>query len=152
MQLRSFRKPTGCRGIRTLSVFVTTIVAAIAIGGVIPASAAPHTVYTTEGYQGGSARFGEIGDHLYLCDHRSDHHGVGVDVGYYNDSGKWVDDWYWIGGGSGDCRDINLEVKEDTWVFYTVCLADHTKKGGKKPQIIGNTCSTDYSVFNDNVW
>lgn len=152
MHLNRSSSHTSRRGIRALAVMVTAVIAAIAIGGAIPASAAPHTVYTTEGYQGGSARFGEIGDHLYLCDHRTDHHGVGVDVGYYHENGNWVQDWYWLGGGAGDCRDINLKVKEDTWIFYTVCLADHTKKGGKKPQIIGNTCSKDYSVFNDNAW
>lgn len=154
MQLRRSGRRTKYRGVRALTV-LTAVIAAIAIGGAIPASAAPHTAWTVDpGKPNGSARFGEIDDHIYLCDHRADGHGVGVHVEYIHEDSvwDWTTDWYWYSGGAGGCKTIDLRVREDTYIFFYVCLADHTTKGGLPPNKIERTCSATEEAFNDNVW
>jgi len=149
MWLKTAGRRTGKRRIWALPV-LGAMIAAIAIGGAIPAAAAPHTIHTPDG--AGSARFGEIGDHIYLCDHDGDGHGVGVYVDYIHENGNNVTDWYWFGGGTNDCRDVNLKVAEYTDIYYYVCLANHTKPGGQKPKVIDGTCSGWAVVYNDNQW
>lgn len=153
MQLRRLAKSTGRRAPRALAVMVTAVIAAIAIGGAIPASAEDRTAETVDpGEPNGTATFYEYGDDINLCDHRADGHGVGVFVDYVNENGNRKKEWYWHGGGAGTCRAVDLEVAEDTNVWFYACLADHTKKGGKKPDAIESTCSTYWTIVYNNNW
>ena len=140
---------TGPRGLRLLAIIATAMLAATILGGALPASAAENRTAWTTG-KAGSATFREYGDHIDLCDHAKDDHGVGVRVIYFHEKGGVKQDWYWHGGGYGSCRDINLKVAENTNVGFFVCLADHTKQGGKKPVPLWNTCSGNVIVYNDN--
>lgn len=151
IQMSSIRlhRMAGTRSLRLLAVMATAVLVTTIIGGALPASAAENRTAWTAGYAG-SATFREYGDHIDLCDHDADYHGVGVYVIYWHEDGGKREDWYWNGAGEGDCRDINLKVAEYTNIGFFACLADHTKKGGKKPVPLWNTCSGNVIVTNDN--
>jgi hypothetical protein len=75
-----------------------------------------------------------------------------VDVDYFHEKCDVVTDWYWPGGGTADCREIDLKVAEYTDIYYYVCLADHTKPSGEQPKVVTGTCSGWAVVYNDNTW
>lgn len=149
MQPRSMGNPFRRLGIRFLPAIAAAI-AIIAIVGATPASAAPYTVYTDG--NAGSARFAKYGDHIYLCDHEEDNHSVVVNLEYTNEKGKYVehDRWNWWGPYKYDgCKDVDLKVREDTRIYYQVCLGDHGHPGGKKGHVIKTSCSYWTWVDND---
>jgi len=150
MRLKSAKRSGRKRGSRILPVIAATITA-LAIGGAIPAAAAPNTVHTVDG--AGNARFAEYGDHIYLCDEKEDGHSVAVYVDYYHEDGYYKTDWRWNWWGPykhGGCKDINLRVAENTTIGYYVCLGDHGHPGGKPANVIESSCSYMKFVYNDS--
>jgi hypothetical protein len=121
---------------------VAGLIAAAAFIWTAPAAAAPNTVYTDPAT--GNARFAAYGDHMYVCDEAEDGHSVGVYLDYTKANGDYVTEWRFNWDGPykyNGCKDINLNVHEDTQIFYKVCLADHAKPGGQEPDVITGSCS-----------
>lgn len=74
-------------------------------------------------YCDGSASFVRDGDHLLVWDNNADGHSVMV-MYYRSDSGDTqIRDWNHYGKGSR--LDINMNLPEEGWVQYRVCLGEY---------------------------
>ncbi|WP_392675938.1 hypothetical protein [Streptomyces sp. LN785] len=74
-------------------------------------------------YCDGSASFVRDGDHLLVWDNNADGHSVMV-MYYRSDSGDTqIKDWNQYGKGSR--FDINMNLPENGWVEYRVCLGEY---------------------------
>ncbi|TXS34526.1 hypothetical protein EAO71_00990 [Streptomyces sp. ms191] len=102
-----------------------------------PASASTYTVTYPGPHAGdlctdepnfcdGSASFVRDGDHLLVWDNNEDGHSVMV-MYYRSDSGNTqIKDWNHYKVGSR--LDINMNLPEDGWVEYRVCLGDYSTR------------------------
>jgi hypothetical protein len=112
-----------------------------------PLAADGPKVWAGDYAQAGSAWYKD-GDfstgHVYLCDHAEDGPSVAVYLLYERVDGRAREEWHWNWWGPykyNGCKDLKLDVKDDTTMFYKVCLGDYGSPGGKKAKVIKSSCS-----------
>jgi hypothetical protein len=67
-----------------------------------------------------------------------------VKLRYTTERGRRVSYWRWNWWGPyrhGGCKDLNLSVRENTDVYYRVCLGNYGHPGGRPADVIESSCS-----------
>ncbi|MGW1100948.1 hypothetical protein ACWD5W_34690 [Streptomyces sp. NPDC002455] len=121
------------------------VLAVLPLAGI--ASAAEYTVtYTSGPHTGdkctwanscaGSASFVHDGDHLLVWDNAGDGHSVVVEYERSDVGGSdYTRDWNHYGKYAK--LDVNMNIPEDGWITYRVCLGEYGSR-----QVLRDTCSS----------
>jgi hypothetical protein len=132
---------------KALALLCAIIAAGALVRAPLATAADGPKVYAGDHAQAGSAWYKD-GDfstgHIYLCDHAEDGHSVAVYLLYERVDGRNVEEWRWNWWGPykyNGCKDLKLEVKDNTSIFYRVCLGDYARPGSKKAKVIKSSCS-----------
>jgi hypothetical protein len=83
--------------------------------GTIVVCGANSDVWSPDG--GAMVCFNPTGEHLYICDERSDGHHPGA--WYSINAGAFHNPQYSLG--IGNCHDLNLDMAESSWIGYQAC-------------------------------
>ncbi|MCD9145708.1 hypothetical protein [Streptomyces albireticuli] len=125
---------------RKWALAISALTAAVAVG-VPPAMAQAESRHigdlcTSNDYTtcAGSASFIKAGDHMLIWDNKADHHSVVV-TGQRSD-GRPLELWNHSGSDGDGKVDHNLNLPENGWIRYKVCLGEYGTK-----DVLENTCS-----------
>ncbi|MFF2013929.1 hypothetical protein ACFVWY_33365 [Streptomyces sp. NPDC058195] len=126
--------------LRKWALAVSSLTAAVAVGfpPAIAQAAAEHVgdLCTSNNYTAcdGSASFVKVGDHMLIWDNEADGHSVVVE-GSRSDGLK-LRKWNHSGSDGDGKVDHNLNLPENGWIRYKVCLGEYGSK-----DTLENTCS-----------
>ncbi|HEY3506465.1 MAG TPA: hypothetical protein VGN37_27210 [Actinocatenispora sp.] len=82
----------------------------------------------------GAAAFLRDGDHLYVWDNLADGHSVVAD--YARSDTPSQDNEAWNHYGAGTRLDHNMDIPENGWIKYRVCLGEYSSRS-----YVSGTCS-----------
>ncbi|MFF4697954.1 hypothetical protein [Streptomyces chattanoogensis] len=127
---------------RAFTLLATLSMASAAALSIAPgtAYAGDATVYTTDSPAGGRLKFVANGDDAFVCDLKSDGHGVRSFINFVdNSSGQHVIAFNWVAG-KGACKNVldGENLREGSKVSIEICLgktSDNARENCREAQV-----------------